>query len=275
MLKKLSLPPAKKTARWLMFSGGRLLVDPQTQRPPVTHWSALSALHHHHDAIFQLMPLQNEQHHDDLLIIDLGNESIDALPFESASLRSVLMASPEDFGIISRAWQYTHFYRTHRYCGACGMPTAKVDWEVALHCHHCGHRVYPRVSPCVIMAIYKDNQILLAQGVRHKESGMFSTLAGFVESGESLEQAVHREVKEEVGVELSSVEYFGSQPWPFPHSLMVGYIAEYSHGEIKIDEKEIIQAQWFNLDELPTIPPSFSIAGQLIAAVKNRQQKTL
>ncbi|MCW8090780.1 NAD(+) diphosphatase [Alteromonas sp. ASW11-130] len=271
MLKKLSSHAIGKTARWLLFSEGKLLIDPKTQLPPVAAWENLQELHHHQDSIYQLLPLENENYSSHHYVIDLGNENIATLPFNTASLRSVLMAFPLEFSVISRAWQYTHFYRTHRYCGQCGMPTTKVDWEVAIHCHHCSHRVYPRVSPCVIMAIYKDNEILLAKGVRHKESGMFSTLAGFVESGESLEQAVHREVKEEVGVEIENLEYFGSQPWPFPHSLMVGYIAKYKQGEIQIDKTEIVEAEWFNLDNLPLIPPTFSIAGQLIQAVKNRQ----
>ncbi|MCW8109168.1 NAD(+) diphosphatase [Alteromonas ponticola] len=271
MLKKVASLPSEKKGRWLVFCEGKLLVDPNTQLPPLTRWESLRDLHHHRDAIYQLHPLLNECYPVDQFVIDVGNENIASLPYESASLRSVLMAAPEDFGVIARAWQYTHFYRTHRFCGKCGMATSKVDWEVAIQCHHCSHRVYPRVSPCVIVAIYHDHKILLAKGIRHKESDMYSTLAGFVESGESLEQAVHREVKEEVGVEITNLEYFGSQPWPFPHSLMVGYIAQYKHGEIKIDAKEIVDAQWFDLNALPLTPPPFSIAGQLIEKVKSRQ----
>jgi NAD+ diphosphatase len=149
----------------------------------------------------------------------------------------------------------------------------RVAWEMAMHCHTCQHRSYPRVSPCIIVAIRRDNQILLAQGERQKESGFFSILAGFVESGETLEQAVHREVFEEVGIKVKNVEYFSSQPWPFPHSLMVGYIAEHDSGDIVVDGKEIIEADWFNIDNLPIVPPKFSIAGRLIEETQQRMLK--
>jgi NAD+ diphosphatase len=114
------------------------------------------------------------------------------------------------------------------------------------------------------VSIHNHQQILLARGVRHKEANMYSTLAGFVESGESLEEAVHREVFEEVGVRVKNLRYFNSQPWPFPHSLMVGFIAEYDGGDIRCQENEIDDAQWFDTDNLPNIPPKISIAGQLI-----------
>ncbi len=271
MLKKLTMLPSHRRAKWLLFSEEKLLIDPETQSPPCVHWENLANLHHHQDSIYQLLPLVNESYSDKYFVIDLGKENIQSLPFEAASLRSVLMTSPDSFGAISRAWQYTHFYRTHRFCGQCGTATTQVDWEVAIQCHRCGHRVYPRVSPCVIMAIHKGDEILLARGVRHRDSKMFSTLAGFVESGESLEQAVHREVKEEVGVEIKNLAYFGSQAWPFPHSLMVGFLAEYASGDITIDDNEIVEARWFHLKDLPTTPPTFSIAGQLIEAVKSRR----
>ena len=174
------------------------------------------------------------------------------------------MALPEPFfPLVSRAWQVALFLRTHRFCGQCGSKMTRVDWELATHCHHCQHRCYPRISPCIIVAIRKGDQILLAHG-RHHKNAMYSTLAGFVESGETLEQAVHREVFEEVGVRVENLRYFGSQPWPFPHSLMCGFLADFKSGDIKVDEKEILAADWFSMDELPNIPPVFSIAGQLI-----------
>ena len=108
--------------------------------------------------------------------------------------------------------------------------------------------------------------MLLARGVRHKDPDMYSTLAGFVESGETLEQAVHREVFEEVGITVKNIRYFDSQPWPFPHSLMVGFVAEYAAGDICIDEREIVDAKWFEFTRLPKTPPKESIAGRLIEA---------
>lgn len=206
-------------------------------------------------------------------LIDIHHLEFEEDEFQLVSLRALLLhhhqsefaaIGDNDFQYAAQAWQYALFLRTHRFCGRCANTLRKVSWEMAMHCDKCNHRVYPRVSPCVIVAIHDKKRILLAQGAQHQTSGFYSTLAGFVESAESLEQAVHREVFEEVGVRLKSLEYFGSQPWPFPHSLMVGYIAEYDSGEIVIDEKEIKDAQWFDIDNLPNIPPKISIAGKLI-----------
>jgi NAD+ diphosphatase len=204
-------------------------------------------------------------------VLDIHHIEFEDDDHELMTIRELLMSmSSADFQYVAQAWQYALFLRTHRYCGRCGSEMRKVNWEMAMHCDKCSHRVYPRVSPCIIVAIHDGKRILLAQGVRQKGAGFYSTLAGFVESAESLEQAVHREVHEEVGVSLKNIEYFDSQPWPFPHSIMVGYIAEYDAGDIKIDEKEIVDAQWFDIDNLPTVPPKFSIAGRLIEETLRR-----
>jgi NAD+ diphosphatase len=208
-------------------------------------------------------------------LLDLHHVEFEHDDYELLSLRELLMGMPTaDFAHVAQAWQYALFLRTHRYCGRCANTLRKVTWEMAMHCDKCSHRVYPRVSPCIIVAIHDDRRILLAQGVRQKGAGFYSTLAGFVESAENLEQAVHREVFEEVGVKVKDVEYFGSQPWPFPHSLMVGYIAKFDSGDIRIDEKEIIDAQWFDIDDLPVVPPTVSIAGRLIDETISRIKKT-
>lgn len=204
-------------------------------------------------------------------LVDIHHLDFNHDNYTLCSLRELLASlNPEEFQHVAQAWQYALFLRTHRYCGRCGEGMRKVGWEMAMHCDKCSHRVYPRVSPCIIVAIHNGNQILLAQGARQVSSGFYSTLAGFVESAESLEQAVHREVMEEVGVTLKNLEYFSSQPWPFPHSLMMGYIAEYDAGDIKVDGKEILDAQWFDIDNLPTIPPKLSIAGHLIEETLRR-----
>jgi NAD+ diphosphatase len=207
-------------------------------------------------------------------LIDIHHLDFEHQEYGLFSLRELLVTLPaEDFQYIAQAWQYALFLRTHRYCGRCGAAMRKVTWEMALHCDKCSHRVYPRVSPCIIVAIHNDSQILLAQGAKQAGAGFYSTLAGFVESAESLEQAVHREVMEEVGVRVKSLDYFSSQPWPFPHSLMVGYIAQYNGGDIKVDGKEIHDAQWFDIDNLPHTPPKVSIAGQLIEETISRIKK--
>ena len=138
-------------------------------------------------------------------------------------------------------------------------------------CPQCGHRTYPRISPCVLVAIRKDDCILLARSNRHKP-GFFSILAGFVESGETLEQAAVREVEEEVGVRVANLRYAGSQPWPFPCSLMLGYHARAVTTEITVDAEEIVEARWFSREELAracesreiALPPAVSIARRLV-----------
>lgn len=181
-----------------------------------------------------------------------------------------LLTHPESiwFELAARATQLALFLQTHRYCGQCGCAMHLVSWELAMLCHKCGHRVYPRISPCILVAVVKDQQILLARSKRHKP-GFFSILAGFVESGETLEQAAVREVGEEVGVKINNLRYVGSQPWPFPHSLMAGFMADYVSGDIRCQPNEIEEAHWFDLTSLPEIPPVQTLSGQMIAQAQS------
>ncbi len=167
-----------------------------------------------------------------------------------------------------RAMQIVGWDRDHRHCGRCGKTTESlVDTlgEPARHCPHCEIRFYPRLSPCVIMLVSRGKELLLARGNAHPE-GMYSTLAGFVEVGESVEAAVHREIHEEVGLEVHNLRYFGSQPWPFPNQLMLGFFAEYKAGELRPNPEEIADANWWRHDQLPFVPGGYSIAGRLIEA---------
>ena len=254
-------------ALWVVFSRGKLVVQESSESIPVAYLHELPFLTSYISDIHQLPPLNETAQRDlPVFVVDIGAEYIEEPGWERVSLRQLLFAEYDiAFSVIGRAWQYIHFLRTHQFCGQCGSHTERVNWEMAVHCHRCHHRSYPRVSPCIIVSIHNNEKLLLAKGIRHKEANMYSTLAGFVESGESLEEAVHREVFEEVGVKVKNLRYIDSQPWPFPHSIMVGFIAEYESGEIRCQENEIDDAQWFSVDALPTIPPPFSIAGQLIA----------
>ncbi|AXR08022.1 NAD(+) diphosphatase [Salinimonas sediminis] len=257
---------------WIVFANDRVLVSNSTGTLPQGGWQALPFLAHYADQVHVLPALDyGEGKQRSLAVLDVGAESIHADGWQWVSLRHLLMHnSQEVFQEFARAWQYVHFLRTHRYCGQCGSPTEQVGWEMAVQCSRCQHRAYPRVSPCIIVAIYHNDELLLARGVRHKDTEMYSTLAGFVESGETLEQAVHREVMEEVGVKVKNLRYFDSQPWPFPHSLMVGFLAEYAGGDIVVDDHEIVDAYWFKTTALPKTPPVESIAGRLIEAVIQR-----
>ena len=191
-----------------------------------------------------------------------GCEHSEALAFQN--LRSLYGHLPEDlFAIAARAVQITEWDRTHQYCGHCATPMTQLPTERAKRCPNCGLRQYPRLSPAVIMLIYRGEEILLARAPRFPE-GMYSVLAGFVEPGESLEETVARETKEEVGIEIKNIRYFGSQPWPFPNSLMVGFTAEYASGNIVLEPDEIESAAWFNKVDLPPVPGKLSIARKLI-----------
>jgi NAD+ diphosphatase len=176
----------------------------------------------------------------------------------------------EQFAIAGRAVQLKEWNRTHQYCGHCATPTVQIDYERAKRCPKCGLVNYPRIAPAIIVLISRGEEILLARAPRFPE-GMYSVLAGFVEPGESLEATLRREVKEEVGVDVQDIRYFGSQPWPFPHSLMIGFTATYAGGEIVPEPEEIVDAGWFHKDQLPAIPPKPSIARKLIEGFLSSQ----
>jgi len=180
------------------------------------------------------------------------------------NLRRLVGQIPESlFFLIGKAYQIMHWDRTHQYCGRCGTQTeTKID-ERAKLCPACGFISYTRISPAIIVAVSKGREILLARGSRF-QNNFYSVLAGFVDPGETFEECVQREVAEEVGLKVKNIKYFGSQPWPFPDSLMVGFTAEYASGELKIDKGEILDAQWFLPEQLPVIPGPATIARQLI-----------
>ena len=184
------------------------------------------------------------------------------LPLRAAMLR-MDVDRPGLAALAGRAAQVLEWDRSHRFCGVCGTPTTLQPGERARICPACRHTAYPRLSPAMMALIWRPGELLLARSP-HYARGMYSALAGFVEAGESLEDCVRREVAEEVSLQVQDLRYFGSQSWPFPHSLMVAYTARYAGGQIVKQDDEIEDAQWFAIDALPAIPPRFSIAGHLI-----------
>ena len=171
--------------------------------------------------------------------------------------------------IAARAFQVVEWDRTHRYCGRCGTPTQDKPGERAKECPACGYTAYPRVTPAMMVLVTRGRELLLARAPRFPP-GMYSALAGFVEPGETIEDCIHREVREEVGIEVGAIRYFASQSWAFPHSLMIAYTAEYAGGELTPDETEIAEARWFAWDAVPDLPPSISISRRLIEATVAR-----
>ncbi len=187
-----------------------------------------------------------------------------AMAEAGAGFRTLLAQAAADcFPVLSRAAQVSTWHQDHRFCPRCGHPLQHHNQDLAKECIACGLLQYPRISPCIIVLVTKGDYCLLAHGIRFSER-RYSTLAGFVEAGESAEAAVAREVKEEVGVAISNIRYISSQSWPFPHSLMLGFFADYAGGEIVPQADEIVDAQWFHYSELPAMPPGFSISRQLI-----------
>jgi len=171
---------------------------------------------------------------------------------------------PHIHQVAGRAVQLLEWDRTHRLCGACGESTAPSTLDRSRVCPGCGLGQFPRLAPAIIVTVERDDEILLARSP-HFPPGLYSTLAGFVEPGESLEECVAREVREEVGVEIDEIHYFDSQPWPFPNSLMLGFTSRWKSGDIKIDPSEIEDAKWFHCDDMPIrFPGNVSISQWLM-----------
>ncbi|HVE48821.1 MAG TPA: NAD(+) diphosphatase [Casimicrobiaceae bacterium] len=194
----------------------------------------------------------------------LADDAADVEGFRYAGLRSLFFTVPEPLvAIAGRAFQVAEWDRTHRFCGRCGTPTRDKAGERAKECPACDYVAYPRVSPAMMALVTRGNELLLARANRFPP-GFFSALAGFVEPGETIEDCIVREVREEVGLDVGRLHYFASQSWSFPHSLMIAFTAEYASGELRCDDSEIAEARWFSADALPPLPPSLSIARRLI-----------
>ena len=211
---------------------------------------------------------------DDLVVGAIGGQLVLARHVEAdasapaghrfAGLRSLFGVLPDDIvAVAGRAFQIVDWNRTHQFCGVCATPTERAASERARRCPACSHTVYPRISPAMMCLVTRGEQILLARNVAFP-AGRYSALAGFLEAGESIEDAVHREVREEVGISVGHPKYFASQSWPFPNSLMIAYTAEYAGGELKPNGHEIAEADWFDINNLPQLPPRISIARALI-----------
>lgn len=178
-------------------------------------------------------------------------------------LREVYEFNPDLYHIAGKAVLVRDWYISHEFCGRCGTPTQIDEKDMMLKCPSCGQVHYPRIAPAIIVAISKENELLMAQHSYH-DTIRYALIAGFVEPGESIEEAVQREVLEEVGIKIKNIRYMKSQSWPFPNSLMLGFTAEYESGDIKVDGDEIVKAKWFKKDEITRYDSDISISDWLI-----------
>ncbi|MDK2799719.1 MAG: diphosphatase [Clostridiales bacterium] len=255
------VPPDNQVepAWWFIFHGSDILVkvaDDSVSIPCVTHLEELNLS----PIRKQYLGVLDGRHCYSVEII----EDVNVKDMCYRELRSLFGLIEDDlFLLAGRATQIVDWDRNHQYCGRCGAKMKTKQDERAKVCPKCGLLNYPRISPAIIVAIVKDAKILLAHANRFPHK-FYSVIAGFVEPGETFEECVRREVKEEVNLEVKNIRYFASQPWPFPDSLMVAFTAEYAGGEIVVDEVELSDAGWFGADDLPPIPGKISIARRLI-----------
>ena len=248
-------PPTVDDAYWFIFSGNQLLVGIDQKSLPITQTCQLQRTLY--------MGIWKGKH------VFTGEAQIGAALQEEwvwspmRPLHATFEAA--EYALAGRAMQLIHWDRSNQYCGFCGNLTIPREQERCRECKNCGNLAFPKQSMAVLALVRKENKILLARGHQFPEP-FFSALAGFVDPGETLEQCVMREVFEEVGIKVKNVQYFGSQPWPLSQSFMIAFSCDWQEGDIQIDPVEIAEAAWFDCNNLPLLPPVFSLSRYLIDA---------
>jgi len=255
-----STPSNGRPGYWFAFCSDNLLVKAEKVGFPVPYLAGLGDLN--------LIPVRTQYlgtlDGQACYSAELSLQSIAPEGYVFSDLRSLYSRFGEDiFRLAGRAWQILSWDQSHQFCGRCGHLTEPLQGEIAKICPACKFISYPRISPVTSVAVLKDDKILL---IRHAGSRgrMRTIVAGFLEPGETLEECVKREVLEEVGLQVKNIKYFGSQSWPFPNSLMIGFTAEYESGEIKVDGKEVAEAAWSDVASISDIPPRMSISREII-----------
>lgn len=257
-------PPSdhKDAAFWFVIQKFQLLVEGDERNVAPPSWSELEALRMEFTQYHYLGSLNDVS----CFAAEVDDNFLPPAGMRFQGLRTLYGLMDEDyFWVGGRAVQIVDWARTNRYCGRCGASTRASEHERSRECPACGLIAYPRLAPAIIVAVTHKGKILLARSHRHPP-GFHSVLAGFVEPGETLEECVIREVNEEVGLSVTDLRYFGSQPWPFPHSLMIAFTCESLSDRISLQDSELAEAAWFAPDELPNIPPPLTISRHLIDA---------
>lgn len=281
-------PAGSAQAHWFVFRGDRLLVElgPPSPQPSDDPRVAARASWARLPGTSALLKSNNRLWFDPARTLYLGRLAdtdcwaaeapMEAPPPPAGlgweGLRALFSVLDDaHFALAGRAIQLLDWDRNHRHCGRCGGPTEAKSEERARACPACGLAAYPRIAPAVMGLVRRGRELLLGRSP-HFPPGMYSALAGFVEPGETLEQCLARELEEEVGVRVSRIRYFASQPWPFPHSLMIAFVCDWEGGEIRAQPGEIEAADWFDVLQLPKLPSKISIARRLIDAVADEMR---
>lgn len=258
---------------WFVFIGNTLLLQhdsmgyhvPCSENPPfpLKEWTPVQ----------ELSTLEGKP----CMAYSLTTPPNDLDGYVTIGLRESWNVLPRPFyNMASKASELLYWDTNTHYCGVCGAPMKRVT-SISKQCTHCGKEVWPQVSPAIIVRIRRGDKILLVHAKNFRRSEMYGLVAGFVETGETLEDCVVREVKEEVGLQINNIRYFGSQPWPYPCGIMIGFTADYVSGDLRLQEEELSNAGWFDRQHLPPIPDKMSIARRLIddyiAERENQQDK--
>lgn len=238
----------------LFFTDGSILIERESKQPFLKISATLDSLQ---------MSINAAHRHDDLIALQ-GYFNITSPIYEIVPVK-VFLATASDMTQrqVLKAYHWLNWDINSQYCGRCASKLEAVFDSVEKKCTRCSLSIFPKMSPAVMVLIYRDNEILLARSP-HFKAGMYSAVAGFIELGETAEMAAIREVQEELGIQIKDLAYFGTQTWPFPDSFMIAFKAKYDSGELKIDKTEIEDARWFKKDDLPILPPSSSISRSLI-----------
>lgn len=266
------IPPTRgaKATLWFAFQGSKLLVQVDGSQAHVPRLTNLQEL--------GLKPLRQDYLGDldgvPCVAAELPENQFPPQGMAFETIRQLYGRLAEDlFALAGKAIQIVDWDRNHQFCSRCSTPLVMKEKERAKACPRCGLLQFPRLAPAIIVLVEREHQLLMARS-RHFAPGVYSVLAGFVDPGESLEEAVVREVREETGIEIKNVRYFGSQPWPFPHSLMIGFTATYASGDLSLDRVEIEDAGWFSAEKLPpALPGKISIARRLVDSFLAKQEK--
>lgn len=246
---------------WFVFHSGAILLKEETADMCSIPFAEESPVGHMDDAIAVTMPDES------VCRAILLKEIIPVDGYKYVPLRdSYALLDYASYRKAGKAEELLYWHQQTRYCGRCGAPM-HFNTEISKRCTKCNEEIWPQLSPAVIVLISHDEDILLVQSHSFKHN-YYGLIAGFVETGESLEECVQREVREEVGIEIKNLRYFKSQPWPYPMGLMLGFFAEYQSGEINLQTSELKRGGWFHRDSLPEIPGKVSLARQLIDAWK-------